>query len=66
MLDTVTSPMASHSRREIFSPNSSSAMRAVATISKLFSRAALAAVVRVRPSISRMGAAMSSSTMPAV
>ena len=66
MLDTVTSPMASHSRREIFSPNSSRAMRAVATISKLFSRAALAAVVDLRPTSRQMGAAMSSRIMATV
>ena len=66
MLATVTRAMAPHSRGEMRSPNNPSAIREVATISKLFSRAALAAVVRFRPSISRMGAAMSSTTMPMV
>ena len=38
----------------------------VATISKLFSREAFAAVVRVSPIIRKIGAAMSSATMPSV
>ena len=66
MLDRVIRPMASHSRRLIFSRKTIRAMRAVATISKLFSREALAEVVRVRPTMRQMGAAMSSSTIPTV
>jgi hypothetical protein len=41
-------------------------MREVATISKLLSREALAAVVRAMPSMSKMGAAMSSTIMAMV
>ena len=66
MLDAVTNPMAPHNLREIFSPKSSSAISAVATISKLLSSEALAAVVLVRPIIRKMGAAISNATIPTV
>ena len=45
---------------------SSIAMREVATISKLLSREAFAAAVRLRPGIRKTGAAISSTTMPGV
>ena len=41
-------------------------MTVVATISKLFSSAALAEVVMVSPAMSRMGAAMSREIIPRV
>ena len=65
MLARVISPMAAHSRREMASPKMNRAMMEVATISKLFSSEALAAVVRLSPSMRKIGAAMSSATMPA-
>ena len=63
ILASVTSAMAMVSLRE---RTSLKAISEVATISKLFSSDALAALVRSRPSISRMGAAMSSTIMPMV
>ena len=65
-LEAVTRAMASQSRLEMASRNTTRAVMAVATISKLFSREALAAVVRIRPAMRKMGAAMSSATMPTV
>ena len=59
--DRVTRTIPPHRRGEMASRNRHRAMRAVATISKLLRRAALAAVVMDRPSKSRMGAAISSS-----
>ena len=58
--------MPAHSLREMASPKQTRAMSEVATISKLFNSEALAAVVRERPTISAMGAAMSSATIPTV
>ena len=66
MLARVIRPMANHSRWPIVSWNTASAIREVATISKLFKREAWAGEVRARPAISRMGAAMSSRTIPMV
>ena len=66
MLESVTSAMPIHRRLEMASRNTASAMSDVATISKLFSREAFAAFVRARPSISRIGAATSSSTIASV
>lgn len=66
MLAAVTSPMAIQRRGEMISLNTTRAMREVATISKLLSREALAAVVRAMPSMSKMGAAMSSTIMAMV
>ena len=52
--------MASHITPETFSPNSSSATSAVATISKLFSSDTLAELARESPSIRQIGARISS------
>ena len=65
-LASVTNAMASQSRLLMGSRKSRSAMRAVATISKLLSRAAFDAVVSESPVMRKIGAAMSSATMPAV
>ena len=54
------------SRREIFSRKRKRAISEVATISKLPRREALAEVALFSPSISRMGAAISSRIMPMV
>ncbi len=59
----VTRPRPSQSLLEMTSLKKSSAIREVAAISKLFSSAALAAVVLRSPYISAMGAAISSSTI---
>ena len=66
MLAKVTREMAIQSRLERTSRNTRNANREVATISKLFSKDTLAEFVRSRPSISRMGAAISRTTMPIV
>ena len=57
--EIVINKMPSHKRALIFSLNIASAMIAVATISKLFSSDALAAVVHLSPSNKHMGAATS-------
>ncbi len=66
MLAVVMSPIAAHRRAEIFSPKKVSANTAVATISKLLSSTALAALDVDSPSISSIGAATSSTTIPTV
>ena len=66
MLATVTRAIARVSRRDSTSRNAKKAIMEVATISKLFRSDALAELVRSKPSISRMGAAMSSTIMPMV
>ncbi len=66
VLAAVTISMASHSREEIFSLKRISAIREVATISKLFNRDTLAEVVLAMPSISKMGATISNITMATV
>ena len=58
--------MPAHRRGLMASPNNSRAISAVATISKLLSSEALAAVVARSPSIRQMGAAISSTIMAAV
>ena len=63
-LDRTISPMATQRRRLMRSRKISSAMSDVATISKLFSSDAFSGLVRLTPSISRIGAAMSSTIMP--
>ena len=65
-LERVMSAMAIQSRREIFSRKRKRAISEVATISKLPRREALAEVALFSPSISRMGAAISSRIMPMV
>ena len=65
-LAAVTRTIASQSVREMTSRNTTRAMIEVATISKLFSSDTLAEVVRATPAISRMGAAISSTTIAAV
>lgn len=57
--------MAAHSLSGTGSRNSTSAMSAVATISKLLSSETLSAGMVASPDMRRMGAAMSSATMPA-
>ena len=66
ILDTVTSAIASQSRFEIVSLKIMSAIIDVATISKLLSSEAFAAVVIVRPIIRNIGAEMSRTTIPIV
>ena len=66
MLASVTSKMAAHSRLVSTSLKMKKAISDVATISKLFSSDTLAELVRAIPSISRMGAAISSTTMATV
>ena len=66
MLASVTSTIASHSRLDSTSRNTSRAISEVATISKLFSKDALAEPVCRRPNIKRIGAAISSTTIPTV
>ncbi len=63
---TTVNRMPAHRRGLTASPKTSRAMSAVATISKLFSSAALAAVVARSPSIRQMGAAISSAIMATV
>jgi len=65
-LDRVISRMAAHSRLETFSRKSSRAISVVAAISKFPSREALAEDALFSPSISRIGAAISSKIMPRV
>ena len=65
-LAAVTQAIAHHRRGRIASPNRSSAMTDVATISKLFKREAFAAVVFASPAIRQIGAAMSRTTIPTV
>ena len=62
-LAAVTSAMAAHSRRERASLKTARAIREVATISKLLSRDTVEELVRATPIISRIGAAMSNTTM---
>ena len=57
--DAVTNRIPSQSLGEIVSLKSTKAMIAVATISKLLSREAFAAVVMVSPKSRQMGAAIS-------
>ena len=64
--DAVTNRIPSHSLAEIASLKISSAMTAVATISKLLRRDALAAVVMVRPNSRLIGAAISSTIIAIV
>lgn len=68
-VDSITAEMvirmtAAHVLEETFSPNRSSAISVVATISKLFRRETDDAVEFRRPYISSIGAAMSRTTMP--
>ncbi len=62
-LAAVMSAMASHMRLPIASRKSTRAKKAVAAISKLPRREAVAALARLSPSMSRIGAAISSSTI---
>ena len=64
--ESVMSAMPAHRRGLIVSLNTASATTAVATISKLFSREAFAAVVDFKPYKRQMGAAMSSKIMATV
>ena len=66
MLAIVLVTAASISRLDRASRNTKKAIMEVATISKLFRREAFAELVCSRPSISRIGAAMSSTIMPMV
>ena len=63
-LASVMSAMAPHSRPVTGSPKISRAITVVATISKFPSSEALAEVPNLRPSIRKMGAAISSAIMP--
>ena len=64
--ESVTNTMPAQSRGEMLSLKTASAMTAVATISKLLRREALAAVVLLSPSIKEMGAAISSAIIASV
>ena len=64
--DSTTKKIPAHRRGEIFSLKIISAMIAVATISKLLSKEAFAAVVLSSPISRKMGAAMSSTIMAMV
>ena len=66
MLAAVIRKIAHQTRREIRSRNSSRANSEVATISKLLSSDTWAAGARASPSISKMGAAISSRIIPSV
>ncbi len=66
MLAATTRKTAHHSRPDIFSRKTATAIPAVATISKLFSSDTLAAVVLATPNSNRIGAAMSSTTIATV
>ena len=65
-LDKATKAIASHSRLEMASLNTTKAIIEVATISKLFSKEALAEVVFNRPNIKKIGASISKTIMPIV
>ena len=64
--EDATNPMPSHKRGLICSRKITSAISAVATISKLLSRDAFAAVVRERPNRRKIGARISSTIMASV
>ena len=64
--ETVINNIPNHNRGLIFSLNIISAIIAVATISKLLSSDALAAVVAFNPNIKQIGAAMSKSIIATV
>ena len=64
--DAVTNSIPAQSRGLIFSLNMTSAITAVATISKLFSSDAFAAEVDFKPNNRQIGAAISSSIMATV
>ena len=66
ILASVTSEIAAQSRFEIFSLKIKSAIRDVATISKLFSSEAFDAVVALSPIIRQIGAAISRTTIATV
>ena len=65
-LDTVIKKMASHKHKETLSLKMKNAISVVATISKFPSRDALLDVPYFTPNISKMGAMMSSNTIPNV
>ena len=62
----VTKTIADHSLLEITSLKTTSAIKEVATISKLFSSDTLAEFVLLIPSISKIGAAISNTTIATV
>ena len=65
-LATVTKPIAAHSFLEMTSLKITNAIKEVATISKLLSNETFAAFVLLIPNIKRIGAIISSTTIPIV